>query len=353
MKSVRTLSVVALIATGVVSSVWPEKANGQGMMEYASLAGSMPKPDPKHAAGAANQLFQAGDVSRYAGRAKSRADAAAASSGARGGGAGASYVRNDGIVAHPSGTPKPIVRNANKNAKGKTTPLGPTVSREVMIKESARASELYKKATTSLDAGKLDEALAAYKGSLNIREAYWHGQDAAVPGILTAMSKIYLQQDKADDAIATAERSLGALGLLYGPGSEHRVKPLSILGAAYLKKGNKSKAEDSYQQALALSAKSKGSADSIKVALEIGQATRQADILPLAAEAYKVAVASEHDAETALGAPKLTEALGEYKEVLQKLERTKEANAVQASLERIQSGVKAPEKAAESAADSK
>ena len=178
MKSIRTLSFVALFAAGIVGPGWTDKAFGQGMMEYGALTGAMPKPDPNRSAAATNRLYEAGDISKYVGRARSRADAAAGG-GYRGGGGGG-YVRNDGIVPHPSGTPKPSgAARSTKNPKDKNAAPVSTVSREVMAKESAKASELYKKAIDSQEAGKLDEALTSYKGSMAIRDYYWKGHRVA------------------------------------------------------------------------------------------------------------------------------------------------------------------------------
>ena len=213
----------------------------------------------------------------------------------------------------------------------------PTVSREQVTKAGAQATELFKKAQTEQEKGELDEAVKDYNSSYAIRETYWRGRDRASAVILTRIGEIYLKQNKLDDALVSLDKALGYYGALYGPGSNHRVEPLKVMGDVYEKQGNDTKAVDCFNQAYMLVSREKGvgSPEAVKLGIATARGYRKLESYQSAAQAYSKVLPPNGDGSGTLSPEELRAALTEYKDVLEKLSRTEDAESVASRLKQL------------------
>lgn len=222
--SFKTASLILLVTlcTG-------QKATAQGIAEYGSLM-AMPKPmGAAHTMGSGmNKLYGAPTK---------------ALQGVSGG--------NSSHTSHASGQtggrPSPSARNSNLGTPVKTADPKANAKAEV-LKLSAQAHQLLKQAQDFEKAGKWDEAAAAYKKSLGIRETYWKDRDPAIPDILNALAEVSIAQEDGEACRKYLNASLVVLGKMYGPGTAHRIKPLSLQGSLYEAQNDPGRALDSYQQ---------------------------------------------------------------------------------------------------------
>ncbi len=117
-----------------------------------------------------------------------------------------------------------------------------------IIKLAAQSKDLLKQAISLEKSGKINEAEAAYKKSLGIREAYWKDRDPEIPGILIRLAKISIAQKNYDQGRKYINASLVVLGKLHGPGSFHRITPCQLQGQIYEEQNDFPRALEAYEQ---------------------------------------------------------------------------------------------------------
>ncbi len=206
------------------------KVTAQGIAEYGSLM-AMPKP-----MGAAHTM--GGGMNKLYGAPTKALQGVSGGNGSHASG-------------QTGGRPSPTARNSNLG-----TPV--TLSRGAdaahqnanaeVLKLSAQAHQLLKQAQNFEKAEKWDEAAAAYKKSLGIRETYWKDRDPAIPDILNALAEVSIAQEDGEACRKYLNASLVVLGKMYGPGTAHRIKPLALQGSLYEAQNDPGRALDSYQQ---------------------------------------------------------------------------------------------------------
>jgi len=211
-----------------------QKAMAQGIAEYGSLM-AMPKPT-----GAAHTM--GGGMNKLYG-APTKALQGISSGSASG---------------QTGGRPSPTGRSANlgtpvhasaSSSKHKGVVLDPKASAKAeVLKLSAQAHQSLKQAQDFEKAEKWDDAAAAYKKSLGIRETYWKDRDPAIPDILNSLAEVSIAQEDGEACRKYLNASLVVLGKMYGPGTAHRIKPLALQGALYEAQNDPGRALDSYQQ---------------------------------------------------------------------------------------------------------
>lgn len=217
-------SSLLIVITSATSLIAGSKAYAQGIAEYGGLM-AMPKPmgSAQTMGSSMNKLYGAPNK-------------ALQGLGATGqtGGRPSPSARSTNL-----GTPVTHTRNASATHENHKTEV---------LKLSAQAQEHLKQAKAFEKAGKWNEAEAAYKKSLGIRETYWKDRDPAIPDILNALAEISIAQENADACRKYLNASLVVLGKLYGPGTAHRIKPLALQASLYEAQNDPGRALDSYQQ---------------------------------------------------------------------------------------------------------
>lgn len=217
-------SSLLIVITSATSLIAGSKAYAQGIAEYGGLM-AMPKPmgSAQTMGSSMNKLY----------------------------GAPNKALQGLGATGQTGGRPSPSARSTNLG-----TPITHTRNASAthenhkteVLKLSAQAQEHLKQAKAFEKAGKWNEAEAAYKKSLGIRETYWKDRDPAIPDILNALAEISIAQENADACRKYLNASLVVLGKLYGPGTAHRIKPLALQASLYEAQNDPGRALDSYQQ---------------------------------------------------------------------------------------------------------
>jgi len=248
---------ILLLSFGAGSSS-NQFASAQGIAEYGSLM-AMPKP-----MGSANAMGSG--MNKLYG-APTKALHGLGSTGQTGGRA-SSTVRSSNLgtpVTLPKAKPGTNSVNLDPAAKAKAD----------VLKLSAQAKQYLIQAQAADKAEKWDEAEAAYKKSLGIRETYWKDRDPAIPDILNALAEVSIAQENADACRKYLNASLVVLGKLYGPGTAHRIKPLALQGSLYEAQNDPGRALDSYQQCKMLTDRLTASEKSQYVSTELADKINQ------------------------------------------------------------------------------
>lgn len=210
-----------------------QKTMAQGIAEYGSLM-AMPKP-----MGAAHTM--GGGMNKLYG----------APTKALQGVSGGNSSHTSHASGQTGGRPSPSARNSNLGTPvtlGRGTEATHQNHNAEVMKLSAQAHQLLKQAQDFEKAEKWDEAAAAYKKSLGIRETYWKDRDPAIPDILNALAEVSIAQEDGEACRKYLNASLVVLGKMYGPGTAHRIKPLALQGSLYEAQNDPGRALDSYQQ---------------------------------------------------------------------------------------------------------
>lgn len=203
-----------------------QSAFAQGIAEYGGLM-AMPKP-----MGAAHSVT--GGLNKSFGSVNKSLNSITGS-GQSGSGSGTAPSANFGAPVSK--------QHSAANAQGKVE----------IIKLAAQSKDLLKQAQTLQKAGKINEAEAAYKKSLGIREAYWKDRDPEIPGILICLAKINIEKQNYEQARKYINASLVVLGKLHGPGSFHRITPCQLQGQIYEAQNDYPRALEAYEQCKILS----------------------------------------------------------------------------------------------------
>lgn len=221
-----------LLSTSLAAATFSfsQNAFAQGISEYGSLM-AMPKPmgSAHTMGGSMNKLY----------------------------GAPTRALQGSGSSGQTGGRPSPSARSTNlgtpvaikKNTAGASTGN----SKTEILKLSAQAKQYLQQAQTLFKAEKWDEAEAAYKKSLGIRETYWKDRDPAIPDILNALAEISIAKENPEACRKYLNASLVVLGKLYGPGTPHHIKAFALQGSLYEAQNDPGRALDSYQQCKLLS----------------------------------------------------------------------------------------------------
>ncbi len=262
-----------------------QKATAQGIAEYGSLM-AMPKP-----MGAAHTM--GGGMNKLYGAPTKALQGVSGSSGSHASG-------------QTGGRTSPSARNSNLGTPvtlGRGTEATHRNYNAEVLKLSAKAHQLLKQAQDFEKAEKWDEAAAAYKKSLGIRETYWKDRDPAIPDILNALAEVSIAQEDGEACRKYLNASLVVLGKMYGPGTAHRIKPLALQGSLYEAQNDPGRALDSYQQCKILADRLTANEKSKFVSPELADKINQKCVELLAKVTGKLPEASE-PAKTSENQPK-------------------------------------------------
>ena len=314
-------------------------AFGQGISEYAGVS-SIPKPVPGASGGMSNALN-----SLYGAPGK-------ALGGVTAGGA-------QGSTPSPSG--KTQTYGKGKGAKTSAqTPImsgdlpgaSANLARANLIKLSGEADTAYHTGLAAKQKGKLAEAEPLLKKSVAIRAKYWADRDKLIPDIYVHLGEIY--SNKGDDAKAaeSLQQALSYYSRFYGPGSDHRIKPLFLLSDVDYRLGEKGQGYDYFKQAYLLAERGKlAEYNPVELRLTTGKKALELEKFRDAEELFEKAVSDKE--RTKLSPDQLVTAMNDYATALKGLHRDRDAEEVLAEIERIKgsqgSAPPAQEKTEESA----
>lgn len=205
----------------------------------------------------------------------------------------------------------------------------------------------------ALSKGKLTEAEANLRKSLAIRETYWKDKDKVSPAIMVKLAEIYMTKNENKKAEVMLTTNLASLSRIYGPGSDHRLKPLCMLAEVYKREGDKLKSYDSSRQAYFLSRRSHDeSVHPATLMIATGKMAIELNKFREAEEIYESALTE--DQRSKLTQEELLTAIDDYAIALKKMNRERDAEfvLVQAQQIREQAGqpaapVATPEKTSE------
>lgn len=313
---VKPLGVAVVISIGCCDAVF-----AQGMSEYAGVM-AMPKPVPssKAVGGTLNSLYGASgkglnSVAAAAGGAKtasaSKASAAAPAKGAK---------------------PKPAVIMS-----GDLPGSAIQAQREVVLGVSKVANETYKAGMDAKAKGKLPEAEAQLRKSVNARQQYWSDRDHKIPDILVELGELNATKGDHKKAVEDLQSALAFYGKFHGPGSVHRLKPLLLLSESQYRLGEKVPSYDSYKQAYLLATRAKLDSynpvelrlKTIQKAIEVGKNRDACEMAEVATSATE---------RTKLSQEQLLTVMNDYATALKGLNRNRDAEEVLAEAEKIRVG---------------
>jgi tetratricopeptide (TPR) repeat protein len=240
------------------------------------------------------------------------------------------------------GGPKPVDSQTTK--KNVVLPTVSALMTAQLGPQKVEAEKAYAEGLKLQKQGKLTEAAASIRRSLMIREQYFSSSDNQIPVVKEKMGEILISLGKQDDALTMLNDSLSSYAKFNGPGTDHRIKPLVLIGNVYTLKSNHKGALDAYNQAYMLTQRSKGiaSADAMKLRLQLAECNRAAKSLDLAASLYNECFDLQKKNEKLIERDQLLSSLQNYADVLKELKKDDEAQTVLARIEEIRSPAAPP-----------
>lgn len=303
-----------------------EAALAQGMAEYAGVT-SIPKPVPKSGAisGTLNSLYGAPGKSL-----------AGATSGA------STSTPRQSPVAQKSAAGKALPKQSKPAVIMSGDLPGSQVQahRAAVLGVSKQANDTYSAGMEAKKKGKLDEAEAQLRKSVVARQSYWADIDKKIPDIYVELGEINAARNEDNKASEDLKQSLAFYSKFYGPGSNHRLKPLLLLSDVQLSLGEKNLSYESYKQAYQLSSRAKMDEynpvelriNTIKKALEVGRFRDAAELSELATTGGERAKLSQDQ---------LLAVMADHAAALNGMSRTRDAAEVLAEAERIKASASA------------
>lgn len=192
-------------------------------------------------------------------------------------------------------------------------------------------------ATTLQKQGKIPEAIAAMRRSLEIRDRYFATTDSNIPVMKQKVAEMYLAIGKPEESIYMLKDAMSAYGRLNGQASDQRIKPLVMIGDICLKKGDHRQAIDSYNQAYILAQRSKGasSPEAMRLRLQLAAANGAAKSYETSAALYNECFDLQKKNEKLIERDTLLASMQDCANVLKELKRDDEARAMLARVEEL------------------
>ncbi len=206
--------------------------------------------------------------------------------------------------------------------------------RQQMLNLVKATTESYKLGVEAKEKSKWDEAETQLRKTLSLRTTYWGDKDKQLPEILMMLGEVGIAKGEDQTAIDDLQKALSYYSKFYGPGSEHRIKPLFLLSDLYMKLDAKNDAYDSYKQAAQLVERGKLEGYNIpELRLKTAKMALDLEKYREALEFYEK-ITSPSESKN-LTQDQLTAAMFDYATALKGLNRTRDADAVLAELEKI------------------
>jgi tetratricopeptide (TPR) repeat protein len=305
--TVNPLSIAIALSIGFSGAVL-----AQGMSEYAGVT-AIPKPVPKSGgmAGALNSMYGA------PGKQLSNASKSSSSS---------SPARS---AAAPAKKGKPAMIMS-----GDLPGSAIQAQREAALGVSKVANDSYHAGVEAHKKGKLDEAEAQLRKSVNARQQYWSERDHKIPDILVELGQINAARGNDRKAVDDLQSALAFYSKFHGPGSEHRLKPLLLLSDCQGRLGEKAASYDSYKQAYLLATRAKLDAYN-PVSLRINTVHKALEVSKFRDACEMCETATSVTEKPKLSQDQLLTIMNDYATALKGLNRTRDADEVLAEAEKI------------------
>lgn len=206
--------------------------------------------------------------------------------------------------------------------------------------QKQEADKYYKAGIAFMNKGNYVQAAASVKLSLNIRETYFAASDPVIPEVKERLADIYAAEGKSKEALDAYSAALISYAKFNGPGTAHRIRPLTAMGSIQLKESNFKGALDCYNQAYMLTLRAKGlnSPEAMRLRLQLASVNKAAKSYDLAASIYNECFDLQKKNEKLIETPQLISALQDYASVLQALKRDDEAAKILARAKVLSGG---------------
>lgn len=206
--------------------------------------------------------------------------------------------------------------------------------------QKQEADKAYKTGITLMNKGNYAQAASAMKVSLTIRETYFAASDSVIPEVKERLAEIYAAEGKSKEALDMYSSALISYAKFNGPGTAHRIRPLTNMGSIQLKASNYKGALDCYNQAYMLTLRAKGlnSPETMRLRLQLASVNRAAQSYDLAASIYNECFDLQSKNEKLIEGPQLVSALQDYASVLTALKRDDEAAKISAKVKALTGG---------------
>ncbi|MBX9666410.1 MAG: tetratricopeptide repeat protein [Candidatus Obscuribacterales bacterium] len=311
-------------------------ASAQGISEYGGVM-AMPKGVPggggNPLGGALNNLYG----SPYRGMQQSQATRAAPVTAQNKTGSAAvaqTPKTTKGAKGSKAKTPaKPVATGAPVQS-GDMPGQREAAQRQQMLNLVKVTTDSYRLGVEAKDKGKWDEAETQLRKTLNLRSTYWADKDKQLPEILMMLGEVNIARGEDQIAIDDLQKALSYYSKFYGPGSDHRIKPLFLLSDLYTKLDAKSEAYDKFRQASQLVERGKIEGYNIaELRLKTAKMALDLEKYREALEFYEKIMSPAESKN--LSQDQLAGAMFDYATALKGLNRTRDADAVLAELEKI------------------
>jgi len=166
------------------------------------------------------------------------------------------------------------------------------------------------------------------------------------------LADVYAAMGKKREALEMYSSALVSYAKFNGPGSAHRIKPLTSMGAIQVSDQNYKGACENYNQAYILTQRSRGvaSPEAMKMRLMLAAANRAANSYDKAATLYNESFELQKKDEKLIPDDQLVSSLQDYVVVLRALKKDDDAEKIAARVAVLQGGADAPGAGASSSA---
>ncbi len=194
--------------------------------------------------------------------------------------------------------------------------------------------------------GSLTAAGDAIRKSLIIRETNFPTSDSQIPVVQEKLAEIWAAMGKDQHSLQMYGTALVSYARFNGPGTVHRVRPLTAMGNIHLKANDFKGACDCYNQAYMLTQRDKGiaSPEAMRLRLQLASAYSTSKSYDLSASLYNECFdLQKKDPSLIADKNQLLSSLQDYASVLKQLKRDDDAEKIIAELNSLRGGEAAPD----------
>lgn len=216
---------------------------------------------------------------------------------------------------------------------------GATTSSQAAYQKS-EAEKAYKAGLGFMRTGNLTQAETQMKIALAIRETHFANSDPNIPEVKEKLAEIYALQKRKREALEMYSSALASYARFNGPGTNHRIRPLTGMGTIHLSESNYKGALDCYNQAYMLTQRDKGlsSPEAMRLRMQLASVNQAAKSYDLAASIYNECFDLQKKNEKLIDKEQLIPALKNYVFVLKELKRDDEAATIAARVTALTGG---------------